>query len=761
MLTNFDGQDGLIWWIGIVEDRHDPLYLGRCKVRILAHHTKDKDEMPTEELPWAMPILQGDNGRSVVGYREGDWVIGFFLDSHVKQEPMMFGKVQGYPEREADSKMGFYDPREASGYCLIDNKVPRDPEDWPLQFDDGSGNEFKNRECIHPYPDKRYFYEADTHRLERVEKIAETIVEKKKGDVNIGQKDVLVAYHPDSGVGTDEQSLTHPWTERETPYDAEYPYNHVYAAESGHIFEVDDTPESERLAWYHRVGTFEEIHEEGSRVTKIVESDWNITLAKRYDHIEHSHYETVDKEYRLFVNKDEEDWDCSITVGKGGNINITTDRGDFNLFNQDGNWNVSINGDINLYVKGDVNSQIDGNVNSLVKGDTNITTNGNVNHRIDGNYDLSVGGNFHMDVFGNHTKKIGDDTHEYYMKNWYRIIEEDMENHVKQNSYEYVIGDYRTDIEGKWTSIVGNSTTHYNKGTLNLQTDSSLNCDSVSFTNNVTTNFELNAGNVSIKSVTEALINSGLVTVNSVAPFDIQSTGMIAQVPFITGPVPSGSPGIGGDPVVPVIADSSISNDSTIKYTEQVTETNTLIQTLQAIVFSTMNIFSGFSADGSGFPAYLRNDTSVSNEPSDGILGKITNFVIDIASSSMSSAGISGSPGDSAPGTSSNSGGTGGGAPKDSEPLPEMPEGFLYKPISHSDGNLIMLLPSGKGGFANVITPDGTKYEGRYTVTAHGDREHYRFDQPGESFPNGSTIETSAGSFTIEDSSQRYEGVDE
>ena len=32
-----------VWWQGVVEDRNDPLKLGRCRVRILGYHTDNKE----------------------------------------------------------------------------------------------------------------------------------------------------------------------------------------------------------------------------------------------------------------------------------------------------------------------------------------------------------------------------------------------------------------------------------------------------------------------------------------------------------------------------------------------------------------------------------------------------------------------------------------------------------------------------------------------------------------------------------------------
>lgn len=791
MISNFDGLDGFIWAIGVVEDRHDPLFLGRCKVRCFGWHSKDKNEMPTEELPWAMALQPLDCGNHAVGPKEGDWVMVFFQDGIVAQEPVMMGRILGYPEREANHEIGFYDPREADeGYCLLDNGVPRDPETWPVQFDNGDGNEFHNRTCIHPYPDKRFFEEADTHRLERAEKISETIVKKKKDDVKIGQEDVEVAYHANSGVGTDSESESDLWTEKETPYDAKYPYNHVYASESGHIFEIDDTPEAERIARYHRVGTFEEIHEEGSRVVKVVESDYNITLAKRYDHVEHSHYHTIDKEFRLLVNKDREGWDYSLTVAENGNINITCEAGDINLLNENGNWNISINGDINLHVSGDVNQQIDGNVNSLVKGDTNITTNGNVNQRIDGNYDLSIGGDWHIDVAGTFTKKIEDDAHFFFMKNQYRITEEDLENHVGKNSYEYVVGDYRTDVEGNWQSITGEETFHFAKKNIyhiseqkieqsaksgiERRGSSILDVSSGSFnirgqSLNLNSNTQTN-----LSSVAQTTIKGTIVNVDASIASTITSLLVTLNTPIVTGPVPDGTPGLGlttpGSPVSFPTLDSTINNEAEKELKNQIDETDWEIILQQVRVYLSMNFPSGNSSNGSGFPAFLRNDTALPSNPISDLLGLVEGLSIQDVFNFLTNNSPGTSPGQNSPGTSSNAsaggaggGGGGGGGPKGpTEFLDNMPQGFLWKPVSESTGKLVVLLPKNiRGGRVTVIKPDNTRVSGNMTIIANGGREHFRFSEPGSAFPAGSRVETSAGNFTIPESGGgiRYEGT--
>ena len=56
-MQNFLGQDGFIWFVGVVEDRADPQHLGRVRVRCLGYHTDNKIDLPTADLPWAMPML--------------------------------------------------------------------------------------------------------------------------------------------------------------------------------------------------------------------------------------------------------------------------------------------------------------------------------------------------------------------------------------------------------------------------------------------------------------------------------------------------------------------------------------------------------------------------------------------------------------------------------------------------------------------------------------------------------------------------------
>lgn len=96
------GIDKTVWFIGTVENRDDPLTLGRCQIRISGLHPDDKTLVPTTDLPWAMPMLPITNshassgiGMSPVGPVVGTLVFGLFLDGMDRQQPMMMGTLGG------------------------------------------------------------------------------------------------------------------------------------------------------------------------------------------------------------------------------------------------------------------------------------------------------------------------------------------------------------------------------------------------------------------------------------------------------------------------------------------------------------------------------------------------------------------------------------------------------------------------------------------------------------------------------------------
>ena len=253
----FLGQDGYIWWQGVVEDRLDPLKLGRCRVRILGYHTENKSQIPTEDLPWAypaMPINNRPNGIPI-GPVEGTWVMGFFRDGNMAQEPIMTHLIN-YGEHTVnnDGNIGFNDPGTNS-----------DKPERPYDLNEG---------------------EINTNRLARGE-TSGTLIEKRKNEID----SIPIARNR----GQEEP---------ESPYDAEFPYNYVEESESGHLVEIDDTPGSERVNITHKDGNFIEMHPEGDQVIKVQRDQYTVVIKDNYLYVKGNLNISTDSEMAEYVGGD-------------------------------------------------------------------------------------------------------------------------------------------------------------------------------------------------------------------------------------------------------------------------------------------------------------------------------------------------------------------------------------------------------------------------------------------------------------------------
>ena len=270
------------WFEGVVEDRNDPLQLGRVKIRCIGYHTENKQDLPTDDLPWAVPVqpitsaAMSGVGISPLGPVPGTVVVGFFRDGEDCQYPVFFGTLAGIPQEAANTTSGFSDP---SGF----------------------------------YPKSDHLNEPDTNRLARGQ-TEKTIVEQKRD--NIDEMSVP------AGEGS-SSSLSEP----STPYNTSYPMNKVLETESGHIQEFDDTPGSERIHTYHRSGTFEEIHPDGTKVLKVVGDNYTVIFGDSDLHV------------RGDVNIDI-DGNTSISVAKNATIVV------------DGNVDVNAKGNMDLVADG-------------------------------------------------------------------------------------------------------------------------------------------------------------------------------------------------------------------------------------------------------------------------------------------------------------------------------------------------------------------------------------------------------------------------
>ena len=173
------------------------------------------------------------------------------------------------------------------------------------------------------------------------------------------------------------------WTEPESAANADnqpvYPYNDVTQTESGHLFELDDTPTRERVRLQHRSGTFFEMHPNGDEVHKVYGDG----------------YEIVIKNKNVLIKGT-----CNITINGDANMHVLGDH------------NVQVDGDYNLQVAGKMSQRVVGDISLSSDNDVSLTANENFGGSLrlaaaDHLYlasDLVVGGSISADIINAETR---------------------------------------------------------------------------------------------------------------------------------------------------------------------------------------------------------------------------------------------------------------------------------------------------------------------------------------------------------------------
>jgi len=153
------------------------------------------------------------------------------------------------------------------------------------------------------------------------------------------------------------------WSEPPSPYAAEYPYNHVYESESGHVKEFDDTAGAERIHERHTSGTGYEIGPAGTKVTKVVKDNYEIISNDDFLHVKGTRRQTVDEGVRIRCNAKAGPLNnYSIEVGAGSNCNIEVNGGNVNVVAKGAPGPLG-GGDINLNAIGNINMKAGGSIN--------------------------------------------------------------------------------------------------------------------------------------------------------------------------------------------------------------------------------------------------------------------------------------------------------------------------------------------------------------------------------------------------------------
>ena len=370
------GKDGFQWFVGVVEDRNDPKTLGRVRVRCLGYHTEDLVKLPTADLPWAHPMnpitsaTVSGVGQSPLGVVEGTWVVGFFTDGPTAQQPMIMGTLPGVPKDlpTKDATKGFQDVTNANYPKYKETDVNR----LSVNEKDDDGNETN--------PHSTLTQRRATRELA----------------VGTAQIDGVVGGVAPFPTDLDTENGGK-WDQPEIPYAAEYPHNHVYESEGGHLKEFDDTRNNERIHERHTSGSGYEIGPDGTKVTKVVKDNYNIITNDDYCHIQGTSRATVDKGLRVRVNsKGESGNNYNIEVGQGASLNVEVNGGNINLTTLNSGADA---GDININASRDLNMQVGRGMNIGVIGSiietSNLKTTSTTNAltQNSGTHDINTGKN--------------------------------------------------------------------------------------------------------------------------------------------------------------------------------------------------------------------------------------------------------------------------------------------------------------------------------------------------------------------------------
>jgi len=340
-MQNFMGKDGFQWFVGVVEDRQDPKKLGRVRVRCLGYHTEIHEKLKTEDLPWSHPMnpitsaTVSGIGQTPLGPVEGTWVVGFFSDAGEAQQPIIMGTLPGVPTSlpTKDGSKGFQDRL--------------------------NGN----------YP--KYKNETDVNRLAvNDENLPHPTLTLRKADrdlaVGVANTDATTVV--DDVVNADDGTF---WNEPETPYAAQYPYNHVYETEGGHIREYDDTVGAKRIHERHASGSGYEIFDDGTKITRVKKDNYEIVSNDEYCHIQGTARQTIDKGLRVKVNNlAQASNNYTIEVGAGANVSVEVQEGDINLISQQGDVNLKAGKNMNIDVAQALNIKVGGAITETSKSKT-------------------------------------------------------------------------------------------------------------------------------------------------------------------------------------------------------------------------------------------------------------------------------------------------------------------------------------------------------------------------------------------------------
>lgn len=197
-----------VWFVGEVTNVNDPQEANRVKVRIKGYHSQDTNEMPDTHLQWAMVMTSpfsastGGIGLTPHALVKGTQVIGFFLDSHSAQLPMVIGTFpamnNGVPDvnelargksisKQLTSNSQWSEPSSVASPKYPHNKVLHTTSGHSIEIDDTPG-----KERLHVYHKSGSYVEfhTDGKVIQKMKNDAYLITEQNlyiyaKGNLNL------------------------------------------------------------------------------------------------------------------------------------------------------------------------------------------------------------------------------------------------------------------------------------------------------------------------------------------------------------------------------------------------------------------------------------------------------------------------------------------------------------------------------------------------------------------------------------------------
>ena len=296
------------FFIGVVEDIKDPSERGRARVRIFGKHSDVREEVPTSSLPWSsvmMPCTEASvSGIGAShGLLPGSWVMGTYIDGDSENEAIILGSIPG-ESTKADPSKGFSDP----------NGV------YPRK----TGVDLPSAASSSSYSSSKAYIQQKNTSITDIPTASPSKASTLDKDPS----------HDDSYFEPKTWSLP----KIEENVKPSYPSNQVKVTPAGHQFEVDNTPGHERIAETHASGTYRTINADGSRVTVIKGSD----------------YEIIAQGKNVYINGP-----CNLTIS-----------GECRTLIQ-GNYHLEVNGDFTQNVTGTITTKCKGEIKEVDQNSNN------------------------------------------------------------------------------------------------------------------------------------------------------------------------------------------------------------------------------------------------------------------------------------------------------------------------------------------------------------------------------------------------------